>query len=172
MFDTIIAIGTVAIQLLVLVTIIAWIAKAPFATWVARNSSWLLKIIFVGAALGSLTYEFVFGFEPCVLCWYQRIAIFSIAILLFTANLTKSALLRLQILILSSAGLAIALFHNYISIFPESGATVCGATSVSCTILYVFQFGYITIPMMSATILLAGLIFTLLASRYPQDQIA
>lgn len=172
MFDTIFAIGTIALQLFLLVTVVAWIAKAPFATWVARNSSWILKIIFVGAALGSLTYEIVMGFAPCVLCWYQRLAIFPIAFLLFTTNITKSALLRLQILILGSAGLAVSLFHNYITIFPNSGVDVCGTTGVSCTVLYVFQFGYITIPMMSLTVLLSGVLLTVLASnRFPQEPV-
>lgn len=175
MFDTLIAIGTIALQLFLLVTIIAWIAKAPFASWVAHNSSWIMKIIFVGAMVGSLVYSEIIGFAPCILCWYQRLAIYPIAFLLFTADLSKNtvkgALLRFQTLILSSAGLAVALFHNYISIFPTSGVTVCGTSGVSCTVLYVFKFGYVTIPMMSATVLLAGVLLTILASRFPQQEV-
>jgi hypothetical protein len=170
MLDTILAIGTIALQLFILVTIIAWVAKAPFAPWVARNSSWILRVLFVGATLGSIIYAEFLGFAPCVLCWYQRLVIFPMAILLFTADITKNALLRTQTLIFTSAGLAVALFHNYITIFPSAG-DVCGIDGVSCTVLYVFKFGYVTIPMMSATVLLAGVLLTLLAGRFPQGEV-
>lgn len=171
MFDTLVTISVIALQLFILITIVAWVAKAPFATWVSKNSTWILKIIFVGAVIGSLIYSEIIGFAPCVLCWYQRIAIYPIAILLFTASLSKSALLRLQTLILASAGLAVALYHNFITWFPGAAGT-CGVGGPSCTVLYVFKLGYITIPMMSATVLLAGIVLTLLASRFPQQEIA
>lgn len=172
MFDTFVALGIIGIQLFLVVTIVAWLTGAPFSKWVAKNSSILLRIIFVGATLGSLIYSEVFGFAPCILCWYQRLAIFPITILLFTSNIAKSALLRLQILILSSAGLAIAIFQKYLELFPNSDLTVCGSDGVSCTVLYVFQFGYITIPMMSLTVLLSGVVLSLLANRFPQNVVA
>ncbi len=171
MIDTVFAISTIALQLFLVIVVIAWIAKAPLAPWVAARSSIITAVIFIGAMIGSLVYSEGLGFAPCILCWYQRLAIYPIAILSLTANMAKSALLRLQILILASAGLAIALYHNYITIFPQGDSVVCGADGVSCTVLYVFKFGYITIPMMSLTVLLSGLILTLLASRFPQGDV-
>lgn len=171
MFDTIVAIGIIALQLFIVVTLIAWIAKAPFARFVARHSSLLLRLIFVGAVAGSMIYSEVLGFAPCILCWYQRLAIFPLAFLSFTGSLTKSALLRLQVLVLSSAGLAVALFHKYLELFPDKGTGVCGPDGVSCTVLYVYQFGYITIPMMSVTVLAAGVLLSLLAGRFPQASV-
>ena len=49
--------------------------------------AFLLSLV---AMVGSLYFEFVVGWEPCVLCWYQRIAIyplvavFAIALLIFS----------------------------------------------------------------------------------------
>lgn len=172
MFDTFVALGTIAIQIFIVVMIVAWVMKAPLAAWIGKNASIILATIFIGSTIGSFIYQYGFGYEPCLLCWYQRIAIIPIAILALTGNLTKSALLRRQVLILAIIGFVIALFHNYIDIFPSSGVDVCGATSVSCLVRYVYEFGYITIPMMSATILLVGILLPLLAGRYPQAGIA
>lgn len=170
MFNTIVAIGTIVLQILILITIIGFILRKKL-TLLVKNSHYLLRIIFSGAVILSLIYQYGFGFEPCLLCWYQRIAIFGIAILVWTTDLRQNTLLRKQVLIFSITGLAIALFHNYIDIFP-TGVDVCGATGPSCLIRYVYEFGYITIPMMSATTLLAGIIFTLTARCYPQTALA
>ena len=172
MFDTIVALGTIALQLFIVITLVAWIARAPLAVWVARHASIMLRVIFLGAVVGSLIYSNVLGFAPCILCWYQRLVIFPVAFLAFTGNIAKSALLRGQVLILSSIGFAIALFHRYIELFPQSGVSVCGPDGVACDTLYVFEFGYITIPMMSLTVLAAGILLSLLASRFPQTALA
>jgi len=105
------------------------------------------------------------------LCWYQRICIFPTAILLFTDDIRKSQLLQRQILILTGTGLLIALFHNYISLFPASGIDVCGTSGVSCLNIYVSEFGFVTIPFMSAVVLLSGVLITVIAMRYPQKNI-
>lgn len=166
-FNTILAVGTIALQIALFATIISWISGGHIHIWVSKHVSLILRVLFVGSALASLTYEFGFGYAPCLLCWYQRMAIFPLAILLLTAHITKSALLRTQTIILSTAGLLVALFHNYLDIFPSSGLDTCGE-GPSCLIRYVYEFGYITIPMMSATLLVTGIVLTLLARRYPQ----
>ena len=165
-FDTLLALGTIALQIGIVITIVAWIAKAPLAQWIANKSGILLRLIFTAAMLGSLGYSEIYHFAPCILCWYQRLAIFPIAFLSYSSNLAKSALLRSQVLILASAGFAVSLYHNYTSLLRMSG--VCGADGVSCNTLYVFEFGYITIPLMALTTLAAGLLLSLLASSKAQ----
>lgn len=172
MFDTLLALGTIALQILIVIIVIAWIAKKQFITLVAKHATTLLRVVFVLSVLGSLIYSEILDFAPCILCWYQRLAIFPIAFLLFTSTLQKSALLRLQVLIFSSIGFAIALFHRYIELFPSAGTGVCGPDGVACDTLYVLQFGYITIPMMSVTVLGLGILLALLAGRFPQKTIA
>jgi disulfide bond formation protein DsbB len=158
--------GTIALQIFLIATLISWRTKGSLIRFVASNLGLLLRVIFVGAAIGSLIYQYVLLYPPCLLCWYQRIAIFSTAIILCTADIRRSVLLRMQVVILSSLGLIIALFHNIIDIFP-TGIDACGANGPSCLARYVYEFGYITIPMMSATILLTGIVFPLITRRYP-----
>lgn len=170
-FDTILALGSIGILIASIVLIIAWITGNPIASWVRNNAHILLRVLFIGAVASSVIYSDFLGYEPCLLCWYQRMAIFPIAILLFTDDIRSSVLLQRQVLLLGAAGFLIALFHNFITIFPQSGIDACG-TGPSCLNLYVFQFGFITIPMMSAITLLAGLLITALVMRYPQGVIA
>lgn len=169
MTTTLFAVCIVALQIFLVGTIIGYAVKAPVMHRIGQNASWIVRTVFLGATLGSLYFEYALGYPPCVLCWYQRIAIFSITVLLFTANIRRNSLLRLQVIVLSSIGIAVALLHNYIDIFPASGVDVCGATAASCLARYVYEFGYVTIPMMSLTVLLSGLILSLVVSRYPHE---
>ncbi len=171
MFNTIAALGTVALQIGIVVTIVGWITRAPFVKLVARSAGLLVASIATLAVLLSLIYQYGFGYEPCLLCWYQRIAIFPTAILAWTANLRQSRLLQTQVFALAVPGALIALLHVYIDVFP-TGLDLCGATGPSCLARYVYEFGYITIPMMSLTVLLAILLLALLARYYPQERVA
>jgi disulfide bond formation protein DsbB len=171
-FNTILAVGTLVILLFLILLVVAWLTDNPIADWTAKHSGCILRVIFAGAVIGSLIYSNYFDYAPCLLCWYERICIYPVAILLFTDSLRKSALLQRQILLLSSAGLLIALFHNYITIFPETSVDVCGTSGVSCLTRYVYQFGFVSIPFMSAVILLSGVLISVLAMRYPHQAIA
>ena len=164
-FNTINALSVLLFGAFALVTLLVILARHSFGQFIARHTSLILRVIFVGAVLGSFTYEFVFGYAPCLLCWYQRMAIFPIAILLFTADIRKSALLRKQVIILASLGLLVALAHNYIDIVP-SGLDICGA-GPSCLLRYVNVFGFVTIPFMSAVVLTCGIVFAVASKRYP-----
>ncbi len=167
MFNTIAALGIIALQIGIIVTIVGWMMRASFVSHIARHAGILIASLFTAAALMSFIYQYGFGYEPCLLCLYQRIAIFPIAILAWTANLRTSKLLQKQFLILSILGLLIAILHVYIDISP-TGSDICGA-GPSCLIRYVYEFGYITIPMMSFTTLGAGVLLVLLAKYYPQE---
>lgn len=114
--------------------------------WSLLFACWLLTAV---SALGSLFFSHVMGFPPCVLCWYQRICLFPLVLVLgaglfpFDAKAVKFALP------LALAGLAIALYHNlmYIGVIPES-LQPC-ASGVSCTEKYIELFGFLSIPAMA-----------------------
>lgn len=163
MFTTLIAIGIVATQLGIISFIVLWISKSPLLEKFFQYSHIVLAMIFIGAMFGSLIYEYGFGYEPCLLCWYQRIAIFGVGILSLTGDIRKSKLLQKQVFIFSILGLVIAILHNYIDIIPSS-LDICG-TGVSCLKRYTYEFGYITIPMMSLTVLLSGVLISAFALK-------
>jgi hypothetical protein len=170
MFNTIVALGTVALQIFFVAIIFAWIFKSDFLKIIYKYSNTIIRVVFVGAAIGSLVYQYILNYPPCLLCWYQRIAIFAVALIVFVADIKTDKTLQRAVILLSVLGLAVAIFHNIIDIFP-TGIDACGANGPSCLARYVYEFGYITIPMMSLSVLVFGVILPLVAKRFPQNTV-
>jgi len=114
--------------------------------WTILFLCWLLVAI---STLGSLFFSYVVGFAPCVLCWYQRIFLFPLVILLAMGLFPFDRSVVKYTLPLAIAGWLTALYHNllYSGIIPES-IQPC-SQGVSCTEKYIDLFGFITIPMLS-----------------------
>ncbi len=103
----------------------------------------------VVAVSGSLYMSEIAGFLPCLLCWYQRIAMYPLVVILGVGILRKERKLYQYVLPFSITGGLIALYHVllYYGVFPESEQT-CRA-GVSCTTKYIEYFGFVTIPLLS-----------------------
>ena len=103
------------------------------------------------ATTGSLFLSEVLGYPPCVLCWYQRIAMYPLVVVLAVGILRRDRGVYQTVLPLSLIGLAIALYHNllYVGFIPEA-ASACRA-GVSCTTRFFEWFGFVTIPFLSLT---------------------
>jgi len=116
------------------------------------KSKIVLYIAFIQAlvaTLGSLFFDWVLHFAPCVLCWYQRVCIFPLVIILAVCIMKKDKNAPYFVLPLSLIGLAISLYHNllYYKVLPESIAPCTIGTS--CTTQYINWFGFISIPLLS-----------------------
>jgi len=119
--------------------------------------------VVVMATAGSLFYSEVAGYEPCKLCWFQRIFMYPQVLLLGIALVKKDRSAARYALLLSAIGAVIAGYH-YLLQLGVAPALPCSAVgySVSCSQRFVMQFGYITIPMMALTAFaLTGLVSAL-----------
>jgi disulfide bond formation protein DsbB len=105
---------------------------------------------------GSLYYSEVANFPPCRLCWYQRIAMYPLVLLLGIAAARRDPGIRVYAMPLAAIGLVIAAYHLLIERFPSLEAGTCEVTN-PCSIIWVEQFGYLTIPAMA----LSGFAFIL-----------
>jgi disulfide bond formation protein DsbB len=114
--------------------------------------------------LGSLYYSEVAGFEPCRLCWYQRIAMYPLVVVLGVAWLRRDRGVRRYVLPLAGIGLAISLYHRLEEQFPDAVASAC-SVGVPCSFRYVDEFGWITIPTMAGVGFALILLFTTLDHR-------
>ena len=115
---------------------------------------YILYIAFVQAlvaTLGSLFFSEIMKLPPCVLCWYQRILMYPLVLIIAVGILRKDKGLPLYVLPLSMLGWLIALYHNllYYKILPESVAPC--TMGISCTTKQIEWLGFITIPLMSFT---------------------
>lgn len=114
---------------------------SSFKTFFLKNALYLALIQAIVALLGSLYFSNVLMYPPCVLCWYQRIAMFPLFITLIVGILTKDRNIHLFVLPPAIIGWMIALFHCllYYKIIPDTLAPC--STQVSCTTKYVEYLG-------------------------------
>ena len=117
---------------------------------------WIASAIALGAMAGSLIYSEVIGFSPCHLCWYQRAVWYPMVLVLPIAAFRKDRRIVTYALPVIAIGWVIAAYHYTIQNLPTLDAGACDP-DLPCTLHWVWELGFISIPMMS----LAGL--TLLA---------
>ena len=108
-------------------------------------------IVALSAISGSLFYSELVGFEPCVLCWWQRVFLYP-QVILFGVALWKGKTdvfsYAVPLVLLSTV---LSVYHEYVYLGGTS-ILPCTALGGACSKIYVLAFGYITIPMMSLTI--------------------
>lgn len=106
-------------------------------------------LVSLTATGGSLWFSESVGFVPCKLCWYQRIAIFPIPLLLGGMLLGKNVRASLYILPVTFIGSGIALWHWLVERVPSlSGKTSC-ALDVPCSVPWFTEFGFVTLAWMA-----------------------
>ncbi len=119
-----------------------------------KSSETLMMLVWAIALLammGSVFYSEVMGYEPCELCWVQRILMYPLVVIYGVAALKKNVSIGLPGLILSGIGMFVSIYHYMIQKLPalqESGG-MCG--TVPCNLQYVNYFGFVTIPFLAGT---------------------
>ena len=118
-------------------------------------------LIALSGLLGSLYFSEVLGFPPCVLCWYQRIFLYPLAIIFAVAIWANDPGYKKYALPLAICGFAVAAYHNllYFGVLDE-GLSPC-TKDLSCITKQIEWFGFITIPLLS--LLSFGLTILLIA---------
>lgn len=110
--------------------------------------SWLAAVI---ATLGSLYLSEVLHFIPCTLCWYQRIFMYPLAIILGIAFYRNDKDIYRYTLPLSIIGMMISGYHILLQKVTYLQQFEMCKTGVPCSKDYLNLLGFITIPMMAFT---------------------
>src|SRR5262245_47942156 len=99
--------------------------------------------------VGSLYFSEGAHFLPCKLCWYQRIGMYSLAIILVIAAVRRDWNIRIYATTLAVLGSIVSVYHYLIERFPslESG-TSCDPNN-PCTFVWFFHLHYISLPFMA-----------------------
>ncbi len=118
------------------------------------------------ATLGSLYYSEIAGFEPCKYCWFQRILMYPLTIIMFIALRIKDKYISRYVLPISVMGTLLAGYHYLTQLGWLPSTCVATGYSVGCAKVFVMTFGYITIPMMSFTAFLLILVLQIISKRY------
>ena len=135
------------------------------AGWLKNNYLLFGLIVSAVATAGSLFYSNVMGFNPCTLCWWQRIFMYPQVLLFGIALWKKDVKIVRYALWLSVIGGLIAGYHYSLQIGFLSSNLPCSALgySASCAELFLLAYGYLTIPMMALTVFIMLIILGLSA---------
>lgn len=116
------------------------------ARWTLVFSAWLVAAM---ATLGALFMSEIMGFAPCVLCWWQRIFMFPLVLVLALGLFPFDSKVLRYALPLATMGLLVAGFHVLLTmgIVPETLAPC--RDGVPCKTLQIEWFGFVTIPLLS-----------------------
>ncbi|MGL6071403.1 disulfide bond formation protein B [Craterilacuibacter sp.] len=130
--------------------------------------AWLLALV---STLGALFFSEIVGIEPCVLCWYQRIAMFPLVLILAQGLATSDSSAIRYALPLGFIGALSALYHNliYAGLIPQD-LQPCGQGSSSCAQIDLQLFGFVTLPLLSLLAFAAINTLLLIASKAPRNE--
>lgn len=154
--------GTIALILLIMLVV------PSTRQWLAKEVRGHERTLLAGALLtsliataGSLYYSETVGFAPCLLCWYQRIAMYPLVPVLAVAMLTSDTKVWRYALPLSLSGLTIAAYHVAIQFRPALEVAAC-SEQAPCNVRYVSVLGAVSIPFMAGLgfLLISALVLT------------
>lgn len=121
--------------------------------------AWLVSI---AATVGSLYFSEVRMFVPCALCWWQRILMYPLVVVLGVATVRQDLTAWRTALPLSLIGLGTATYHYLLQKVPGLAPPASCASGVPCNVQYIDWFGFVTIPFLAGV---AFLIITIAMLR-------
>lgn len=120
------------------------------------------------ASVASLFLSEVLHFQPCILCWYQRIAMYPQVVLLYVAQLRKERVLTPYLIVVNVIGGLTSLYHYSLHVLPRSIVPILPCSvqygGVPCDKGYDFYFGFMTFPLMAWSVF-ALITFLLVTSQ-------
>lgn len=109
---------------------------------------WMAWSVALVATVGSLIYSEVIHFVPCRLCWFQRIAMYPLAVVLLVGAIRREAAARFYAMPLAALGALVSIWHYTVQLYPALEGGACDPTN-PCSARYVETFGFVSIPFMA-----------------------
>jgi disulfide bond formation protein DsbB len=148
------------VAILVAVGGVVALVRGRIPAWLRDDVALPLATAIAAVATGgSLYLSEVAGYLPCALCWYQRIAMYPLTIVLGVAALRRDRQVWRTAVPLASVGAAISVWHIAIERNPALGGP-CDPTA-PCSIRWVEELGFLTLPTMALTGFVAIIVLTL-----------
>ncbi len=139
--------------------------RSPALAPLRRHALAAAAAVAATATAGSLYYSEIAQFAPCELCWWQRLAMYPLAVLLTVAAVRRDDGIRPYARVLAGLGLAVSLYHVGVQRFPSLAGTTSCSAEASCTVQWVDVFG-LSIPAMAA----CGFVAVLALTSLPRDR--
>ncbi|HUF99618.1 MAG TPA: disulfide bond formation protein B [Ilumatobacter sp.] len=122
--------------------------SAVGARVVAARAPLTLLVASVATA-GSLYFSEVAHYVPCRLCWFQRVAMYPIAVIALVGLIRRDRGARWYFLPLAAIGAAISSYHYLIEWKPSLDSGACALFGPACTDIWFRSFGFVTLAFMA-----------------------
>ena len=160
--------GAGAVALLVGRALASWSpAVARLVSAVDDAGLWLAFLVAGTCVGGSLYFSEVADYEPCRLCWYQRIAMYPLAVILLVAALRRDGAVRWYVGPIAGIGALISTYHYLVEWHPELEGDACGI-GPACSAVWFRELGFVTLSFMALCGFVA--VLALVVPRRPSIQ--
>lgn len=150
-FTALLAIGAAALAIVV-VTGRLLLRSGGGLTEVAETvgdaALWIAFLLAAVAMSGSLYFSEVADYTPCRLCWYQRIAMYPLALILLVAAIRRDRDVRWYAIPVAAVGASISIYHYLVEWHPRLEGDVCDPLN-PCSLVWFREFGFVTLPFMA-----------------------
>jgi disulfide bond formation protein DsbB len=175
--------GQVIIVILLLLAVLALVGvRAPLDTlrrWLWGYELWAGFLVAAVATGGSLFYSEVMRFDPCELCWYQRICMYPLSIVLLLLAIRGDNRAARHVVALPVVGAGVSVYHMLIQYHAIVEPTACvKSASGGCSLNWIgtpwldASLGYLAIPTLALTGFLLLIGFLVLASAGTAEDVA
>lgn len=138
---------------------VAAVASARVRALIGDQAGIFGLAISAGATLGSLALSEILDQVPCELCWYQRIFMYPLPILILVALVRKTREARFGVIALSAIGSVVSVWHLVVQWVPGAGS--CDVSN-PCSSRILEFLGFISTPAMALTAFVATAVMMLI----------
>jgi disulfide bond formation protein DsbB len=170
-FIVLMALGIVVLDVAFVVSVIAlfnakW--RGIIRSFAQEYGMLGIFLLSAGSIFGTLLMQYAALLTPCVLCWWQRIFMYPIALISLIALIKGKRMYDIAdyVIVFSILGGAISLYQHLLQILPSGSLIPCDSSG-DCAVRLVFEFGFVTIPWMALTVFAALALIAFLARKEP-----
>ncbi|MGH9134930.1 MAG: disulfide bond formation protein B [Ilumatobacteraceae bacterium] len=138
------------------------IAREAGAT-VADAGPWLAFLVAAGATSGSLYFSEVADYVPCRLCWFQRTAMYPLAVILLVAAIRRDRGARFYVVPIAAVGSIVASYHYLLEWKPSLEGGACSAVGPACADIWFRELGFVTLAFMALAGFISIIVFSLVS---------
>lgn len=131
---------------------------------------WLAFLVALTATVGSLYFSEVADFVPCRLCWFQRIAMYPLTVILLVAAIRGDRNVRWYVAPIAALGGLVSAYHYLVEWRPSLEGGACGV-GPSCADVWFRELGFVSLAFMALSGFFAILVLVMPNRRRQPDDL-
>jgi disulfide bond formation protein DsbB len=157
--------GVAGQAIVVLGVLLALVARNRLRSWLWGYELWAAFVVAAVATGGSLFFSQVAHFVPCEFCWFQRICMYPLSLLLLFLAFHGDNRAARYLIPFPVVGAVLSIYHLLIENGVVKQSLECSISAPGgCATKWIDEFGYMTIPTLALTAFVLLIGFLVLAA--------